>query len=135
MRPEPKKRVSTEPTAAGLQTPLADLDVALGLAGLANLPAGPEASPPAAPLTPGWKLGRVVLRRETAKRGGKTVVVISDFATHLPAPVIEDVARKVRAACGCGGTVRGRTVEIQGDQAAKVRLVLEQEGFQVAGVK
>jgi len=88
----------------------------------------------AAPL-PVWKLGRVVLRRETAQRGGKTVIVIHDFATHLPVSVIEATAKKVRSACGCGGTVKGRTIEIQGDQAGKIRAFLEGEGFQVAGVR
>ena len=120
MRPEPKKRVPTQVD----QTPLAGMAAALG--GL---------DVPTAPAAPNWKMGRVVLRRERAHRGGKTVIVVDDFATHLPLSVIETVARNVRAACGCGGTVRGRTVEIQGDQPAKVRAALEAEGFQVAGVK
>ena len=91
----------------------------------------PVAEAPAA----NWKMGRVVLRRERAHRGGKTVIVIDDFATHLPASVIETVAKTLRAACGCGGAVKGRQVEIQGDQPARVRAALEAEGFQVAGVK
>jgi translation initiation factor 1 len=82
-----------------------------------------------------WKMGRVVLQRETAQRGGKTVIVIKDFATHLPQCVIDTVAQRLRSACGCGGTVKGKRIEIQGDQAARVRGVLEAEGFQVAGVK
>lgn len=82
-----------------------------------------------------WKMGRVVLQRETAHRGGKTVTVIKDFASHLPLSVIETVARRVRSACGCGGTVKDRRIEIQGDQAARIRAVLESEGFEVAGVK
>ena len=82
-----------------------------------------------------WKMGRVVLQKETAHRGGKTVIVIKDFASHLPQSVIETVAKRVRAACGCGGTVKERRIEIQGDQAARIRAVLEAEGFEVAGVK
>jgi len=84
---------------------------------------------------PLWKMGRVVLRRERAHRGGKTVVVVDDFATHLPMSVIEAAAKKLRAGCGCGGTVKDRRIEIQGDQPAKVRAILEAGGFQVAGVK
>lgn len=124
-----KKRLPTnaaEASRAGLNAAFAGLDVA-------GLPVGPE--PVAEPALPVWKMGRVVLRREKAQRGGKTVIVIHDFASHLPASVIETVAKKVRVACGCGGTVKARTVEIQGDQTAKIREVLESEGFQVAGVR
>jgi translation initiation factor 1 len=133
MRPEPKKRLETnaaESSRPGLNAAFAGLNVT-------NLPAGPaEPAPtPAADSLQGvWKMGRVVLRRETAHRGGKTVVVVDDFATHLPGSVIEKVAKKVRAACGCGGTVKGRTIEVQGDQPGRVRAALEAEGFQVAGV-
>ena len=134
MRPEPKKRIDT---TGGSQARLGALDTAFsGLNLPGDLPPGsPE--PPSVPdqPEPRWKMGRVVLRREKAHRGGKTVIVIDDFATHLPLSVIEAVAKKVRVACGTGGTVTGRRVEIQGDQPAKVRAALEAQGFQVAGVK
>ena len=103
----------------------------LSLPELPNGP-GPEDKAPAAAA---WKPGRVVLRRERAQHGGKTVIVIDGFATHLPAAFIERTAAKVRTACGCGGTVKERRIEIQGDQAAKVRAVLEADGFTVAGEK
>jgi translation initiation factor 1 len=77
----------------------------------------------------------VVLRRETAHRGGKTVIVVDDFASSIPMSLIEELARKLRNACGCGGTTRQRRIELQGEQAAKIRSFLEGEGFQVAGVK
>jgi translation initiation factor 1 len=81
------------------------------------------------------KLGRVVLRRETAHRGGKTVIVVYDFAPQISAQQISDLARKLRQACGCGGTSKERRIEIQGDQAAKIRSLLEHEGFRVAGIR
>ena len=101
-----------------------------------DLPGGPEAPPEPARSGPAaiWKLGRVVLRKETAQRGGKVVIVVYDFATHLPASVIDSVAKTLRQQCGCGGTVKGRTVEIQGDQGSRIREVLVREGFKVAGV-
>jgi translation initiation factor 1 len=83
---------------------------------------------------PLWKLGRVTLRRERAHRNGKSVIVVYDFATHLPDTVIEKTARKLRDRCACGGTVKNRSIEIQGDQPAKIRTVLEAEGYQVAGI-
>ena len=122
-----KKRIETN----AKQEPLSHLG-AIEI-NLAKLPAGPEESADISP--PVWKPGRVVLRRERAHRGGKTVIVIDDFATHLPISVIEKTAKKIRIACGCGGTLRERAIEIQGDQPGKIRAVLEAEGYQVAGIK
>jgi len=100
-----------------------------------NLPLGEMTKelPQEKPKSARW--GRVVLRRETAHRGGKTVVVIYDFASSIGGKQIEELARKLRSACGCGGTTKERTIEIQGDQVSKIRALLEQEGFRVAGVR
>ena len=49
-------------------------------------------------------------------------------------PVIEELARKLRNACGCGGTTRQRAIELQGNQVARIRSLLEEEGFKVAGI-
>ena len=95
-----------------------------------NLPPG-EISTPASTA----KLGRVILRRETAHRGGKTVIVIHEFAPSITGNFIEDLAGKLKRTCGCGGTVKDRQIEIQGDQPGKIRAVLETEGFRVDGVR
>jgi translation initiation factor 1 len=133
MRPDPKKRVETN----AAQEPRSGLNAAFASLNVPDLPAGPAAPLGPVPANPQtiWKMGRVVLRRETAHRGGKTVIVVDDFATHLPVSVIEKVAKKLRAACGCGGAVKGRTIELQGDQPGRIRTALEGEGFQVAGVR
>jgi translation initiation factor 1 len=99
-----------------------------------GLPPGEELSNPIRPATRKPGLGRVVLRRETAHRGGKMVIVIHDFAPSIPMPVIEELARKLRNACGCGGTTRQRTIELQGNHVARIRSLLEEEGFRVAGI-
>lgn len=93
-----------------------------------GLPPGPEL-PVKQP-----KLGRVVLRREKAQRGGKTVIVVYDFASHITVPAIEALATKLKKACGTGGTVKAREIELQGDQPGKIRALLEAEGFRVLGV-
>jgi translation initiation factor 1 len=121
------ERIEINPVQGGLNSAFAHFELP------AAAPAGPE--PVAEPVkAPKKSLGRVVLRREKAQRGGKTVIVVHDFATHLRLAEIEEFARKLRAACGCGGTVKDRTIEIQGDQAGRIRALLEREGFQVAGV-
>lgn len=130
MRSSSRKKLPTDTP----QTPLTSLGTAFaGLESLDNLPTGGDDPADESRSAPGK--GRVVLRREKAGRGGKTVIVVDDFALDLPDSVIDSMARKLRAACGCGGTVKGRTLEIQGDQAGRIREILEAEGFKVAGVK
>lgn len=131
-----KQKLDLTPSGAGLHNPFAALEAA-------GLPAGPEPAPernadgalvsPNGVAKPG-KMGRVVLRKEKAHRGGKTVIVIHDFAPHIGGRYIEDLGSRLKAACGCGGTTRDRTIEIQGDQPARLRTLLEEEGFRVAGV-
>ncbi len=128
-----KAKIDLTPNGQGLANPFAALEVA-------GLPAAP-ASPPAQRASPApevppkpSKFGRVVLRREKAHRGGKTVIVIDDFAPNIGYAYIESLAAKLKASCGCGGTMKDRTIEIQGDQPGRIRTLLEQEGFRVAGV-
>ena len=111
-----------------LNNPFADLQID-------HLPLGDAPAEPAKEASKPSRLGRVVLRKETAHRGGKTVIVVYDFASHISGKQIEELARKLRSACGCGGTTKERRIEIQGDQAAKIRALLEQEGFRVAGIR
>lgn len=123
-----KPKLDLSPTGASLSNPFA----ALSADGLPAGTATPAPKPDAVPKPS--KFGRVVLRREKAHRGGKTVIVIHDFAPNIGYAYIESLAGKLKSACACGGTTRGRDIEIQGDQPARIRALLEQEGFQVAGV-
>ncbi|HEY3853232.1 MAG TPA: translation initiation factor [Verrucomicrobiae bacterium] len=109
-----------------INNPFADLQID-------NLPLGEE--PIQQPKPTRQLRGRVVLRRETAHRGGKTVIVIHDFASYISTEAIEDLGRKLRKVCGCGGTTRQRIIEVQGDHVAKIRGILEEEGYRVAGVR
>jgi translation initiation factor 1 len=126
-----KQKLDLSPGGAGLSNPFAALESG-------GLPAGQMAeaklsSSPDTIARPS-KMGRVVLRREKAHRGGKTVIVIHDFAPNISYGYIESLAGKIKATCGCGGTARERTIEIQGDQPRRIRTLLEEEGFRVAGV-
>jgi translation initiation factor 1 len=118
------------PTSQDQQPKLNNPFAALQVEGL---PPGREPSSPTT-AAPKQKLGRVVLRRETAHRGGKTVIVVHDFAPFISMCAIDELARKLRNACGCGGTTRQRAIELQGDQVPRIRALLEEEGFKVAGI-
>jgi translation initiation factor 1 len=70
----------------------------------------------------------VDIRRETGNRGGKTVTVIDGFV-GIGLPEKESLAKKMRNACGCGGTVKDGAIEIQGDQREKIAAILSEAGF------
>ena len=44
---------------------------------------------------------------------------------------IGQLAKILKGACASGGTVKGRTIELQGDHKKKAAKVLEQNGYQV----
>jgi len=72
--------------------------------------------------------GRVDIKRTTAGRGGKTVTVVTGF-TGIGLPEKEILCKKMRSACGCGGTVKDGDIEIQGDQRETVAKILSEAGF------
>jgi len=72
--------------------------------------------------------GRVDIKRTTAGRGGKTVTIVTGF-TGIGLPEKESLAKKMRNACGCGGTVKDGDIEIQGDQREKIAHILSDAGF------
>jgi translation initiation factor 1 len=98
----------------------------------AGLPAAPQATAPhggkAPPAVPAKNRGRVDIKRTTAGRGGKTVTVVAGFV-GIGLPEKESLAKKMRNACGCGGTVKDGDIEIQGDQRDKIAQILAEAGF------
>jgi translation initiation factor 1 len=116
-----RKKIPVSAPQQPLQSPFSALDSA-------GLPEGPSD-----PLPSKLRKARIVLRREKAQRGGKTVIVVSQLPTHLSPSELMALVREARRALGCGGSVRGREIEIQGDQAARVRCHFEALGYEVAG--
>jgi translation initiation factor 1 len=72
--------------------------------------------------------GRVDIIRETGGRGGKTVTVVAGFV-GIGLPEKEKLTKAMRAACGCGGTVKDGRIEIQGDQREAIARILSDAGF------
>lgn len=91
-------------------------------------PAGALPAKPPPPATPPKNRGRVDIVRETNGRGGKTVTVVAGF-TGIGSVEKEALAKKIRAACGCGGTVKDGRIEIQGDQRETAARILTEAGF------
>jgi translation initiation factor 1 len=61
---------------------------------------------------------KIVLRREKKGRGGKVATVVEGI--KRPPSALERIARDLRKALGCGASVEGDTVVVQGDMAARI---------------
>ena len=74
--------------------------------------------------------GRVEVRREKAGRGGKTVTTLKDFPSHIASNTLEAMTFELKKTCACGGTLKGRVVELQGDVCDRVSAELKLRGYQ-----
>ena len=74
--------------------------------------------------------GRVEVRREKAGRGGKTVTTLKAFPKHIPLKTLELMTFEFKKQCACGGTLKDRAIELQGDVCDQVCDKLTADGFQ-----
>jgi translation initiation factor 1 len=75
---------------------------------------------------PGDGLARI--RREVGGRGGKTVTVVTGLP--LDAAALLALSKRLKAACGTGGTVKSGALEFQGDHRELLVSLLASEGFE-----
>ncbi len=73
--------------------------------------------------------GVVRVSRETKGRGGKAVTLVR--GVPLDAEALAALGKRLRTACGTGGTFKDGVLEIQGDHAERLVTLLTQEGFKV----
>lgn len=73
--------------------------------------------------------GIVRVSRETKGRGGKCVTVVKGVL--LDATALATLGKKLKTACGSGGTTREGVIEIQGDHCDLIVTRLGAEGFKV----
>lgn len=64
--------------------------------------------------------------REKQGRGGKTVTVVRGLP--LDPEALAALGKRLRTACGTGGTAKGGVLEIQGDHAERVLALLQAAG-------
>jgi translation initiation factor 1 len=67
------------------------------------------------------------IRREKKGRGGKEVTVIYDL--QLMPEELKMVAKTLKQRCGTGGTIKDKTIEIQGDHRQAVAAELQRLGY------
>ena len=73
--------------------------------------------------------GVVRVSRETKGRKGKGVTLVTGIP--LAGKDLKDFAKKLKAKCGTGGTVKDNIVEIQGDQRDILVPILQEQGWTV----
>lgn len=73
--------------------------------------------------------GIVRVSRETKGRGGKAVTLVKGVA--LDEAALTALGKKLKAACGSGGTVKDGVIEVQGDHCDRVLELLKALGWSV----
>jgi translation initiation factor 1 len=71
----------------------------------------------------------VYLHRDSKGRGGKAVTVLKNLV--LSENDMHELAKRLKQACGSGGTVKENTIEIQGEQREKIADALVKMGYRV----
>jgi translation initiation factor 1 len=69
------------------------------------------------------------LKVQVSRKGrkGKSVTIISGF--EHKSETLAKLAKDLKAQCGSGGTVKGNTIEIQGEHGAKLVTLLTEKGY------
>ena len=134
MAREKKHRIATKAAPELRSSPFA----ALKIQGRESTSAGRDtrlACPPPSkrtsePLVPtsGEKL---LLRRSTAHRGGKTVLVLEGFPPAWSAAKLEVLLHELKTTLGCGGKIEARTLELQGELVDRLIPLLEARDFTI----
>jgi translation initiation factor 1 len=70
--------------------------------------------------------GIVRVNRESQRRGGKTVTVVRGL--DLGDEALAALGKRLRTACGSGGTAKDGRIEVQGDHVERVIELLRADG-------
>ena len=134
MAREKKQRVATDAAPELRTNPFAALEIQgreLASLGRDTRPACPPTSKrPGEPPGPTVK-EKLLLRRSTTHRGGKTVLVLEGFSSAWNAPKLEALLHELKTSLGCGGKIEDRTLELQGELADRLMPLLESRSFTV----
>ena len=73
--------------------------------------------------------GVVRIKRETKGRKGKGVSIVTGL--NMDPKALKTLCTELKKKCGCGGAVKEGTIEVQTDDRAKLKSLLEIQGFTV----
>ena len=121
---EKKQRISTDGGGAAWPNPFATLN-------LDSFPEGASAPQQPHPKEPKKRIERLLLRRETAHRGGKTVLVLERFSPQWDPAKLDQLLQELKSTLGCGGKVVEGKIQIQGELADRLIPLLQAQGLGV----
>lgn len=126
MAREKKHRIPTEAAPASFASPFAALEIQ-------GRETGPEDArvPPHVQKSITKPKERLLLRRSTAHRAGKTVLILEGFSAAWSEAKLDDLLRSLKGQLGCGGLVENGTLHLQGELADRLIPLLENRGFAV----
>lgn len=75
---------------------------------------------------------KLIIRLETKQRGGKKATLIRGFVGR--SEDLQDLARKLKAHCGTGGSVVEGEILIQGELLQKVKAYLQSAGYKTNNI-
>lgn len=73
--------------------------------------------------------GIVRIHKDSKGRKGKGVSIISGLGLNEAA--LKTMAQTLKKQCGCGGTVKDFTIEVQTDNREQLKLLLEKQNYKV----
>ena len=76
--------------------------------------------------------GYIRIARDRKSRGGKTVTILAGIPGD--AAEVSQLAQSLKKLCGSGGTVKGDSIEIQGDHRDRLEARLKELGYKIKRV-
>ena len=126
MAREKKQRIATDAAPAAFTNPFAALEIQ----GRESATGG-TGVPPVTKSSPPLTKERLLLRRSTAHRAGKTVLILEGFSPAFSATDLADLLHSLKTNLGCGGKIETGTLELQGELADRLIPLLETRGFTI----
>jgi translation initiation factor 1 (eIF-1/SUI1) len=74
---------------------------------------------------------KLLLRRSTAHRAGKTVLILEGFSPAWSTSQLESLLHEVKSTLGCGGKIEDRHLELQGELTDRLLPLLEAHNFAI----
>jgi len=65
------------------------------------------------------------------RKFGKVITVVTGFGEGIN---IKDIAKKLKSELACGGTIKNKVIELQGDHKKKIKEVLIKLGFSESAI-